>query len=129
MVESDDRSGAARRRAALHARIFALVAEIPAGRVATYGQIARIVGCTARMAGYAMAAVPAGCGVPWHRVINAQGRISQRIQGGGEVRQRRLLEAEGLRFDRTGRVDLDAVRWPGPGWDWLDRHGYDPGES
>lgn len=113
--------------ASRHERIFALVRLIPAGQVASYGQLARIAGCTARFVGYAMAAVPKGSGVPWHRVINSQGGVSPRRGGGGEVRQRRLLEAEGLVFDGHDRVDLDAVGWPGPGWDWLERHGYDPG--
>ncbi len=111
----------------LYSRIWELVAEIPPGRVATYGQIARLVGCTARVSGYAMAAVPAGSDVPWHRVINAKGEISERKGGGGEARQKRLLREEGVLFDRKGRVDLAEVGWPGPGWDWLERHGYDPG--
>ena len=112
---------------ALYERIYRLVREIPAGQVATYGQIAKLVGCGARVAGYAMAAVPAGSNVPWHRVINARGGISPRRGGGGEVRQRRLLEQEGLRFNRAGRLNLDEVRWAGPGWIWLEQHGYDPG--
>ncbi len=107
-------------------RIYALVRLIPAGRVASYGQIARIVGCGARMAGYAMAAVPAGSDVPWHRVVNSQGRISERKGGGGTAEQQRLLEAEGVRFDPLGRVDFGAVRWPGPSWAWLATHGYEP---
>ena len=110
-----------------YARIYALAREVPAGRVASYGQIARMAGCTARMAGYAMAALPAGSDVPWHRVINSQGSISARRGGGGEARQRRLLESEGVRFDGHGRVDLAAVGWAGPGWQWLEAHGYDPG--
>ncbi len=109
-----------------YGRIYALVRRIPAGRVATYGQIARLAGCGARMAGYAMAAVPKGSGIPWQRVINAQGRISPRKGGGGETRQLKLLRAEGIAFDATGRVDLKAVGWTGPGWEWLEAHGYDP---
>ena len=61
----------------LYVRIYDLVRQIPPGKVATYGQIAGVVGgCTARMVGYAMAAVPEGLDVPWQRVINAKGKIS-----------------------------------------------------
>ncbi|MEE8545525.1 MAG: MGMT family protein [Alphaproteobacteria bacterium] len=108
-------------------RIYDLVRRVPEGQVASYGQLARLVGCGARLVGYAMAALPARSEVPWHRVINADGGISPRRSGGGEIRQRRLLEAEGVRFDSRGRVDLETVGWHGPGWDWLERHGYDPG--
>jgi methylated-DNA-protein-cysteine methyltransferase-like protein len=87
---------------------------IPPGRVATYGQIAAIEGrCTPRMVGYAMAAVPAGSGVPWHRVINSAGRTS--LAGEGGEAQRALLEREGVRFSRGGKVDLAAHLWEGPG--------------
>lgn len=115
------------RAASRHQRIHALARQIPEGQVASYGQLARLAGCGARLVGYAMAALPAASEVPWHRVINAGGAISRRRGGGGEIRQRSLLEAEGVRFDSAGRVDLEAVGWPGPGWDWLERHGYDPG--
>jgi len=122
--EGEGRRPAARR--ALHARIYALVREIPPGRVASYGQLARMVGCAPRVVGYAMAALPGGSNVPWQRVVNARGGISPRTGGGGEMRQRRLLEAEGLSFDAQGRLDLAAHAWAGPGWDWLERHGYEP---
>ena len=109
-------------------RIYALVRLIPPGQIATYGQLARLAGCTARVAGYAMAAVRPDHDVPWQRVINSQGRVSQRREGAeGDVRQRRMLEAEGVGFDAYDRVDLAEVTWPGPGWDWLDANGYDPG--
>lgn len=108
------RGRAPRERGGLHERIYALVRMIPPGRVATYGQIAAIEGrCTPRMVGYAMAAVPVGSGVPWHRVINSTGRTS--LTGdGGEV-QRALLEHEGVRFSKGGKVDLAAHLWEGPG--------------
>ncbi len=114
----------------IYTRIYLVVRQIPPGRVAAYGQIASIVGnCTARMVGYAMAAVPQGSGVPWQRVINAQGKISPRGDGGGSDHQRALLEDEGVRFDRDGKVDWKAVRWSGPYVEWLLANGFAPGPS
>lgn len=95
-----------------HQRIYAVVKRIPKGKVATYGQVARISGrCTARMVGYAMAALPQGSRVPWQRVINAQGMISARSHSDGDVRQRVLLEKEGVKFDAKGRVNLKVFLW------------------
>jgi methylated-DNA-protein-cysteine methyltransferase-like protein len=112
--------------APLRQRIYAVVRQIPPGKVATYGQIASIVGgCTARMVGYAMAAVD-DPDVPWQRVINAQGKISPRADGGGAVEQRARLEAEGIHFDENGRVALNRVRWYGPSVEWLLENGFDP---
>lgn len=108
-------------------RIYAVVRQIPSGKVATYGQIAAIVGgCTARMVGYAMAALPFGVDVPWQRVINVQGKISPRGAGDGGLQQRQLLEAEGVNFDAAGRVDFSQVGWQGPDWEWLDQNGFNP---
>jgi methylated-DNA-protein-cysteine methyltransferase-like protein len=115
------------KRATLYERIYELVRMVPEGQVTTYGQIAKLAECSPRVVGYAMAALPNGSGVPWQRVVNSAGRISLRREGGGAARQRRLLREEGVRFDRGGRIDLDTYRWPGPGWDWLDAHGHDPG--
>ncbi len=109
-------------------RIVTVARQIPRGRVATYGQIAAIVGdVTPRMVGYAMAALPPGSDVPWHRVINAQGQISLRADGGGAAEQRARLEAEGVRFDADNRVELRRVQWPGPSMEWLLENGFDPG--
>lgn len=95
--------------------IFEVVRSIPEGAVATYGQIAAVVGrCSPLMVGFAMAAVPFGSDVPWHRVVNHQGRISPRGNGDGEQMQRVLLEAEGICFDETGRIDLPRARWEFP---------------
>ena len=108
-------------------RIYAVVGQIPSGRVATYGQVAAIVGaCTARMVGYAMAALPHDTDVPWQRVINRQGKVSPRSSGHGGAMQREILEAEGVRFDAQGRVDFDQVGWLGPDWAWLEQHGFYP---
>ena len=89
-------------------RVYALVREIPRGRVATYGQIAGLLGVSrgARAVGWALRALPVSLegDVPWHRVVGASGRISPRAGFGPQI-QRRLLAAEGVRF-RSGRVDL-----------------------
>ena len=96
----------------LYARIYTVVRQIPRGKVATYGQVAEIVGdCTARVVGYAMAAAPDD--VPWQRVINSQGRVSER-PGLGPAVQRQMLEREGVVFDARDRVDLKRYGWNGP---------------
>jgi methylated-DNA-protein-cysteine methyltransferase-like protein len=105
------RSGAT---ADLLAKIYAVVECIPAGRVATYGQVAALAGLPrrARLAGFAMRELPAGSTLPWHRVINAQGRVSRRSGLGlEEGYQRHLLEEEGVVFDERGRIDLDRFGW------------------
>lgn len=91
---------------------------VPRGRVATYGQIARLAGrSSARMVGYAMASVPPDSGVPWHRVVNGRGGISIRSDGRPCDAQRQMLESEGVLFGPEGRIDLDAFGWNGPGSD------------
>ncbi|MDZ4158318.1 MAG: MGMT family protein [Anaerolineaceae bacterium] len=98
-----------------YTQIYALVRQIPPGRVATYGQIARCVGgCTARMVGYALAALPQDTDVPWQRVINRQGKISVHGDGFGNALQRQLLLDENIQFDEQGRIDLHEAGWLGP---------------
>ena len=97
-------------------RIYAIVGQIPPGKVATYGQVAQMVGgCTPRMVGYAMAALKYNNrpDVPWQRVINRQGRITIRDPYGG-VLQRQILEEEGVHFDKADRVDFCLYGWIGP---------------
>ena len=94
---------------------YDVVRRVPAGRVATYGTVAREAGLPgrARQVGYAMAALGDDHDVPWHRVINARGEVSQRSGGTAfEQIQRTLLEAEGVVFDERGRIDLDRFGWP-----------------
>ncbi len=111
--------------APVYERIYAVVRQIPAGQVATYGQVAAIVGrCTPRMVGYAMSALPFGSDVPWPRVINRQGKTSPRSGGSGAARQRQLLEAEGVKFNSEGKVDFELVGWSGPDWEWVELHGF-----
>jgi methylated-DNA-protein-cysteine methyltransferase-like protein len=96
-----------------YARIYKVIARIPRGRVATYGQIASLAGLGghARQVGYALSSLPDGSKVPWHRVINAKGEVSLRSERGYDSEQRRLLEAEGVGFDERGRVSLARFRW------------------
>ncbi|MEO8347361.1 MAG: MGMT family protein [Acidobacteriota bacterium] len=95
-------------------RIYSVVARIPRGRVATYGQVARLAGLAgqARLVGYALSSLNEKSRLPWHRVVNAKGRISFRGDGGPmAVVQRLLLERERVRFDAGHAIDLDAFRW------------------
>ncbi len=88
-------------------RVYALVRRIPRGRVATYGQVAALLGVPrgARAVGWALRGIGAReAGVPWHRVVGHGGRISLDGRPSG-VLQRRRLRAEGVRF-ASGRVDL-----------------------
>jgi methylated-DNA-protein-cysteine methyltransferase-like protein len=102
-----------RNPASLYERIYAVIERIPPGRVATYGQIAALAGLPrqARRVGYALRVQPDGVSLPWHRVINAQGGISDRGAGWEAGYQRHLLEEEGVTFDARGRVDLDRFGW------------------
>jgi methylated-DNA-protein-cysteine methyltransferase related protein len=96
--------------------VYKVVKKIPRGRVATYGQIAALAGMprAARQVGYALRATPDNVKIPWHRVVNAQGRVSMRLkdwQSGGDDLQKILLEAEGVEFDETGKMNLKRYRW------------------
>jgi methylated-DNA-protein-cysteine methyltransferase-like protein len=94
-------------------RFYDVVAEIPCGRVATYGQIAALAGFpgNAREVGYALAALPEGSDLPWQRVINARGEVSLRREPGRDGFQRHLLEEEGVLFGANGRIDLARFAW------------------
>lgn len=107
-----------------------MVQQIPPGRVATYGQIAALVGhCTARMVGYAMASLDGDDNVPWQRVVNSQGKVSPRADSHStEVQRLRLIE-EGIVFDTQHRLNLRRYRWAGPALDWRLEHGFDPEAS
>lgn len=100
-------------RQSSYAAIYAVVRRIPSGRVATYGQVARLAGLgrNPRLVGYALHALPDGSRLPWHRVVNSRGAISTRSEAGPEAIQRSLLEREGVCFDGRGRLDLKRWQW------------------
>ena len=98
---------------ALYSRIYDVVCRVPKGKVATYGQVARLAGLPngARQVGYALHRLPEQSDVPWHRVINRLGRISLNpLYSAGDL-QRALLEAEGIVFDINGSIDLMKYGW------------------
>jgi methylated-DNA-protein-cysteine methyltransferase-like protein len=92
--------------------IYALVSQVPVGRVVTFGQIARMAGepRAARAVGYAMNNLVWESEVPWWRVLNASGAISFR-EGPGPELQRAMLEEEGVAFDLFGHTDLERFGW------------------
>jgi len=94
-------------------RIYEIVKKIPKGRVATYGQVARLAGLGghARQVGYALNVLPDDQDVPWHRVINARGEISKRSLPVYEQIQKEMLEQEGIKFSTDARVSLRRYRW------------------
>jgi methylated-DNA-protein-cysteine methyltransferase related protein len=96
----------------LYERIYKAVRQIPYGQVATYGQIARLVGgCSAQMIGFALAALPEKSEVPWQRVINRFGKISPHGFGFGTFEQHNLLEEEGIEFKSDDSIDLEKYSW------------------
>jgi methylated-DNA-protein-cysteine methyltransferase-like protein len=116
-----------------NSRVWEIVRQIPPGQVTTYGQIAGMIpppqgmdpksyhAFAARWVGGAMAACPEN--VPWQRVINSQGKPS--LRPGAEL-QKALLEAEGVVFNESGRVDLKKYGWLGPSREWLILNGLYP---
>jgi methylated-DNA-protein-cysteine methyltransferase-like protein len=97
----------------IYQKIYDTVKRIPAGKVATYGQIARLAGLPkqARMVGYALYNLPEDQVIPWHRVINARGEISQLPDPEWMTKQRYLLESEGIVFDSNERISLAQFQW------------------
>jgi methylated-DNA-protein-cysteine methyltransferase-like protein len=106
---------------ALYEKIYLVVEQVPAGMVATYGDIATVVGggCDGRAVGQALGVLPRerAASVPWQRVINREGGIST-----SGLRQRELLEAEAVAFDEQGRAILARHRWRGPTAEWAAAH-------
>ena len=92
-------------------RVYQIVAAIPEGCVTTYGEVARLAGSprAARQVGGVLKRLPEGSTLPWHRVINRHGQISQ--QGEDFHRQRQALLAEGIIFGPHSTVDFDRYGW------------------
>ena len=99
------------RKTGIYRKIYERVRCVPHGRVTTYGEVARMVGCSARQVGYAMAAAPLDEGIPWQRVVNRLGRISVRNSGHPDLRQQLILEEEGVNFSSSGKIDLERFGW------------------
>jgi len=99
--------------------LHALVKKIPHGQIASYGQLAKLLGLPhhARHAGFALANTPASIDIAWHRVVNAVGRVSLRRknwQSGSDDLQRLLLDSEGVVLSakgHAGRIDLRQYGW------------------
>jgi len=108
-----------------HRLVYQVVRRIPRGKVATYGQVAAILGQprAARAVGQALRMLPRPSAhiVPWQRVINAAGRISFRGDVLRPELQREILEREGIAFSRGGTVDLKRFLWAGPKKEWVSR--------
>ena len=97
-----------------HQSVWKVVSEIPPGHVLTYGEVARLSGMprAARRVSQAMRRAPRGIELPWHRVINAQGKISFAEDSSAWKQQKDLLEAEGLVFVK-GKINLDVFGYRG----------------
>ena len=99
-------------------RVWSVVSQIPPGQLATYGQIADLIGAygCARQVGWALRRLALPSTVPWHRVVNAQGRISMSLsREGSDWIQRELLVAEVIPVDAEGKLPLARYRWLPPG--------------
>ncbi len=95
-------------------RVFKLVRRIPIGKVATYGQIADLLGAfgAARQVGWTLARLPLPSNIPWHRVVNAQGRVSMSSNRlGSDFMQVDLLRLEGVEVDIQGSLPLKEYLW------------------
>ncbi len=94
-------------------KIYDKINCIPEGRVATYGQIAKLIGFPhhARQIGHALAALDNNSLIPWHRVVNAKGKISKRGMAGCDDYQRLLLEEENIIFNDSGCISLKQYQW------------------
>lgn len=93
--------------------VYALVRHIPPGHVLNYGRIAELLEAPqgAREVGWAMSSLRGSSGVPWHRVVNAQGRVSIKGSPLAAAEQRARLEAEGIEFDENDTLDMQKYLW------------------
>lgn len=96
-------------------KVYNIVAQIPEGKVATYGQIAALLGdrCNARVVGWAMKAAPSNLKLPCHRVVNRLGEMSPEYVFGSKQLQRDILDSEGITFKKDGCIDMKKYLWDG----------------
>lgn len=95
-------------------QVYRIVSQIPEGKIATYGQIATMLGRSAggaRVVGWAMRAAPEGMKLPCHRVVNKSGTLAPDYAFGGAQVQREVLEREGVTFKADGRIDMNRHLW------------------
>lgn len=97
-------------------RVYEIVAKIPEGKIATYGQIAKLLGehRSARVVGWAMKAAPAHLHLPCHRVVNRLGQMAPGYVFGSSQLQRDILASEGITFKKDGCIDMKKHIWSGP---------------
>ena len=100
-------------QADLYQAFYDIIENIPAGQVASYGQIAALAGHPrhARHVGFALSALSGSSTVPWHRVVSSQGRIPSRGSSGSDDFQRLLLEEEGIEFSLHDRINMRRYQW------------------
>jgi len=93
--------------------ILTMIQQVPVGRVASYGQIARLAGYprNSRQVGSILRKLPRGSETPWFRIVNSKGEISGRSNPDAESYQREKLQSEGIEFDSEGRVSLKKFGW------------------
>ncbi|MCX7746188.1 MAG: MGMT family protein [Clostridia bacterium] len=93
--------------------VYNVVKQIPKGKVATYGQIAKILGQPrkAKIVGWALHSNPSEGIIPCHRVVNRHGELSGSFAFGGPEVQRKLLEEEGILFNKDGIINLEEYLW------------------
>ena len=93
--------------------VYKIVRQIPKGKVATYGQVAKMIGQPAKskIVGWALHSNPYKSTVPCHRVVNRNGELSGGFAFGGAEAQKKLLEDEGIIFDESGIINLEKYLW------------------
>jgi methylated-DNA-protein-cysteine methyltransferase-like protein len=97
------------------ATVLAVVARIPKGKLASYGQVASLAGFPQRprQVGMVLSGLPEGTKLPWHRVVNTRGYVPSRGRWWGAFEQIGRLRDEGIQVDDLGNLDLEAHRWDG----------------
>jgi len=96
-------------REEVHNQVYDLVRQIPRGKVATYGDVAKVLGINPRYVGHILHNNPAPGEIPCHRIVNSEGRIAASFAFGGGLAQQQLLEAEGIIF-KNGKMKLTDFR-------------------